>query len=161
MTISVPDSIALLYYQSMRKLRFIGLILIICAGALLTNSLKEQWTLVPRYSLNRNESQFFQDFESYISKLKNDKNLPAQFTSIQYIKYKFHSKLASENLGSHHLPIPTSPKGTSILEADFISRPDSPNEHFILQLGLVEIESGNKIWENSENFKLPTFKVTK
>ncbi|MBL7669889.1 MAG: hypothetical protein JNM39_05335 [Bdellovibrionaceae bacterium] len=145
----------------MRKIRFIGLILIVGAGIFLTNTLKEQWTLIPKDSLTPNESQFFQDFDSLISKLKKDKNLPAQFMSIQYVKYRFHSKLAVEHLGNHHLPIKTSPTGKNVLEADFISRPDSPNDHFILQLGLVEIESGNKIWENSENFKLPITKATK
>ncbi|MBK7960473.1 MAG: hypothetical protein IPK04_04180 [Bdellovibrionales bacterium] len=139
----------------MRKVRLLGLILIVSAGIFLTNTLKEQWTLIPKDSLTPNESQFFQDFDSYISKLKKDKKLPGQFMSIQYIKYRFHSKLALEHLSNHHLPIKTSPKGKSVLEADFISRPDSPNDHFILQLGLVEIESGNKIWESSENFKLP------
>ncbi len=141
--------------KSMNIARLLGLILIVSAGFLLANSLKEQLeNSCPNISLTPDEALFFKDFESFIKQLKKEQKLPSQFSSIQYVKYRFHSKLASENLANHNLPIKTAPNGMNILEVDFISRPDSPNDHFILQLGLIEIKTENKIWENSENFKL-------
>lgn len=139
----------------------ISILLVLVALGLIFQLNSTNWLGMNDDSITPTEQAFFLDFIAYMKKLKEEKNSPPQLNSIQYIKYVFHAGPFRQILGRHHLPIPTLPAGQNILEADFIVIPETNNSEFILQLGIIELKTGNKIWENSSNFSLPNSKNKK
>ncbi len=145
----------------MGLIKAISILLVLVALGLLLQTNNIGWLGGDEDILTPAERFFFSDFTSHMEKLKAEKSSPPQLNSIQYIKYVFHAGLISQILGKHHIPIHTYPVGQNILEADFILIPETHNSEFILQLGLIELKTGNKIWENSSNFSLPSSKIKK
>lgn len=139
----------------------LSILLVLVALALIFQTNCNNWLGENGDNFTPAEHSFFLDFTAHMKKLKDENNSPPQLNSIQYIKYVFHGGPIRQVLGRHHLPIHTLPAGQNILEADFIIIPETNNAEFILQLGIIELKTGNKIWENSRNFSLPISKNEK
>lgn len=110
------------------------------------------------------EKPKFEDksFSAFVSRdlqeLRDQGQLPKEWAEIQHVAYEINTPFQKELLGDRKIQsIPESPGGRYKLEIQFVDVPDEENPAIILQLSMIEMESGNKVWELGRTYDLKPF----
>lgn len=140
----------------MNKKKFVGIFLITIGVTLgLIFQCKLVYTNKFRQNSNQTElANFNNNFRIYIQRLLSEKKIHSSFNSLQFIKYNFNNDYLSKKFGKFSLPVVTHPNGLYYLEVDYLSIPEHMDSKFLLQLNLIQINSNNKVWEDSEIFNI-------
>ncbi len=93
-------------------------------------------------SIDAYEAQYdFINSEDYIFQLKN-------------IKWSYHDKELKTQIPTETFPFKTTLGGQYNLDIDAFSSKKESSKIVILQLNLIEIKSGDKVWELSRNYEI-------
>jgi hypothetical protein len=99
---------------------------------------------------------FAKKFETDIEFMQQIGHLPQMWTSLKEVKFVTTSKGAENWLSQARPQISTTPDGKYILEYVLIddSEPEKQKTVAMVQMSIMEAESGNKIWELARVYSL-------
>lgn len=146
-------------------LLFIGIVQILASFGLLPKELN----LLSSSSFNENQSmskkgagkkslqvdQFLERHpvtEDFLILISNQ-HLPAELYSLREIQWNYYDPELEKLIPKSSIPFKTSDSGDFKLIIDAFSAPQKKSRISILQLNIVEIKSGNKIWELSRSYE--------
>lgn len=116
----------------------LGIIFILCSAALL------KFYYTPEVS-KKNNNLFQSYLQKEIESKKQKKELPADWSFIRSVKYKFQSEKCNKLLGGLPVVI-THPQGTVRLDVTFMDEPGSENI-VLVQFNLINLKTNNLVYE--------------
>lgn len=84
--------------------------------------------------------------------------VPKYFFQLKKIKWSYYDEELKLQIPEESIPFKTVLNGLYSLEVDAFSSPQDDSKIAILQMSLIEIQSGNKVWELSRNYEIPNAK---
>lgn len=84
--------------------------------------------------------------------------IPKYFFQLKNIKWSYYDEDLRTEIPEGSIPFKTSIRGAYNLEIDAFSSPQKSSKIAVLQMSLIEIKSGNKIWELSRNYEIKSKK---
>lgn len=132
--------------------KWILFILLVTGMGLLSESLYEKF--IP--SIDQIEMHSQSHFVSRdLYEMYKKGQLPKYFFKLKNIKWSYYDDNLKNQIPENSIPFKTSASGTYNLEIDAFSSLQKESKITVLQMSLIEIESGNKIWELSRNYEIP------
>lgn len=89
-----------------------------------------------------------------LSTLSNTGKLPKYFFQLKNIKWSYYDEELKQQIPVESLPFKTTSNGLYNLEVDAFSSSQKTPKVTIIQMSLIEIKSGNKVWELSRNYEI-------
>ena len=127
--------------------------LLIIAGLLLVGAVAatvfkaDYWILSPR-------EKFLRSWEEDIALLRKSQKLPPGWDHIRLVEVKSDNSPARDWVDDLKKRVPTDPTGTYKLSVMTIHWLEENRYGAIVQYNIVDLKSGNTIWELSRTFKL-------
>lgn len=84
--------------------------------------------------------------------------IPKSFFQLKDIKWSYYDETLKTQIPPESIPFKTSVGGIYKLEVDAFSTPSNNMKIAIIQMNLIEIKSGNKVWELSRNYEVKNSK---
>ncbi len=128
---------------------------LIAGLGLLSESVYEQF--IPSVSQIEMQSQ-----NHFVSKdlyeMYKKGQIPKSFFQLKDIKWSYYDETLKTQIPPESIPFKTSAGGIYKLEVDAFSAPSENMKIAIIQMNLIEIKSGNKVWELSRNYEIKSTK---
>lgn len=84
--------------------------------------------------------------------------IPKSFFQLKDIKWSYYDETLKTQIPPESIPFKTSVGGVYKLEIDAFSAPRDDMKIAIIQMNLIEIKTGNKVWELSRNYEVKNSK---
>ena len=130
-------------------------ILLVAGIALLSESLYERST-PPVVQMEMQSQSHFVSRDLY--DLYKKGQIPKFFFNLRSIKWSYYDDELRKQIPEEVLPFKATSNGAYNLEVDAFSSQKTNSKIAILQMNLIEIKSGNKIWELSRNYEIQNSK---
>ena len=107
----------------------------------------------------QSQSQFENHFVSRdLHEMYRKGQIPKHFFNLKSIKWSYYDSELKTQIPEEVLPFKASSTGAYNLEIDAFSSPKKTSKIAVLQMNLIEVKTGNKIWELSRNYEIPNSK---
>jgi hypothetical protein len=141
--------------NSPQTTKWILFLLLLTGVGLLSESLYEKF--IPSVTQIEMQSQsHFVSRDLYEMYKKGE--IPKYFFQLKNIKWSYYDEELKKQIPMESIPFKTSMAGAYNLEIDAFSSSKKTSKIAVLQMNLIEVKSGNKIWELSRNYEIPLSK---
>ena len=137
--------------QKTNPTKWILFILLITGIGLLSESLYQNFIPSVEQIEMHSQSHFVsRDFY----RLYKKGEIPKYFFQLKNIKWSYHDDELKDQIPEESIPFKTSIGGLYNLEVDAFSSIQKNSKIAVLQMNLIEVKTGNKIWELSRNYEI-------
>ena len=84
--------------------------------------------------------------------------IPKYFFQLKNIKWSYHDEDLRKDIPEESIPFKATASGLYNLEIDAFSSQQKTSKIAVIQMNLIEVKTGNKIWELSRNYEIDTSK---
>ncbi len=84
--------------------------------------------------------------------------IPKYFFQIRNIKWSYHDQDLKKDIPEESIPFRATASGLYNLEIDAFSSQQKTSKIAVIQMNLIDIKTGNKIWELSRNYEIENSK---
>jgi hypothetical protein len=132
-------------------IRWVWFILLLAGVGLFSESLFQKFMLPEiQVEMTSKGNQVNRDFHQ----LYLDGKIPNFFFRLKSINWTYYDKELKVQIPNDSLPFKTSPNGSYDLNIDAFSSSQENIKNAILQLNVIDLKSGNKIFELSRNYEI-------
>jgi hypothetical protein len=131
--------------------RWIFFILLVAGIGLLSESLYQKF--IPSVDQIEMQSQSHFVSRDFYEMYKKGQ-VPKYFFQLRNIKWSYYDEELKSQIPQESLPFKTSTGGAYNLEVDAFSSPQKTSKIAVLQMSLIEVKTGNKVWELSRNYEI-------
>ena len=107
----------------------------------------------------QSQSQFENHFVSRdLYEMYRKGQIPKHFFNLKSIKWSYYDNELKTQIPEEVLPFKATNSGAYNLEIDAFSSSKKTSKIAVLQMNLIEVKTGNKVWELSRNYEIPNTK---
>ncbi len=93
-----------------------------------------------------------------LHQLHKQGQIPKYFFQLKNIKWSYHDEDLRKDIPEESIPFKANASGLYNLEVDAFSSQQKTSKIAVIQMNLIEVKTGNKIWELSRNYEIDTSK---